>query len=126
LRLVHREPGLTRREAGARLGLSSGALTETVERLRGARLLAERRAAIVGPGRPTTILEPHEDGPLVIVVELLARRWTVSVGDLAGNTTLLASGRDGTDSPADVIGEISHHVATACRDSAGRVCAVAT
>ena len=61
--------------------------TETVERLRAAELLTESRAPIAGPGRPTTILEPHERGPLVIVVELRARQWVVSLGDLAGRTT---------------------------------------
>lgn len=124
LRLVHREPGITRRAAGERLRLPSGALAETVERLRDASLVHESRAAIAGPGRPTTVLEPHEHGPLVIVVELRARRWTVSVGDLAGATASVASGRYGTSSSDAVLSDIAGHVASAHHDAAGRVRAI--
>ena len=119
LRLIHREPGITRRRAGERLGLSSGALTETVERLRAAELLTESRAPIAGPGRPTTILEPHERGPLVIVVELRARQWVVSLGDLAGRRTLLSSGLYGADRPEAVLGEIARQVGAAFRNVRG-------
>src|SRR3954451_23748378 len=124
LRAIHREPGITRRHAGEHLGLSSGALTETVERLRAAHLLTESRAAIAGPGRPTTILEPHEQGPLVIVVELRAREWVVTLGDLAGRMTPVSSGLYGADRPEDVLAEIARHVGAAFRTSAGRVRAV--
>ena len=119
LRLVQREPGITRRDAGERLGMSSGALAETVERLRDASLLSEQRAATVGRGRPTTTLEPHERGPLVIAVELLARAWSVSVADLAGRMTPVASGGYGTglDEPAAAV----EH---AYRQADGRVRAV--
>lgn len=126
LRLVHREPDITRREAGERLGLSSGALAETVERLRSARLVTERRAAIAGPGRPTTILVPHEQGPTVIVVELQPQRWVVSLGDLAGRLTVLASGVHGDDGPEIVLGAIAHEVGLAVRGASGRVRAVVT
>src|SRR4051794_23534538 len=124
LRVIHREPGITRRHAGERLGLSSGALTETVERLRAAELLTESRAPIAGPGRPTTILEPHERGPLVIVVELRARQWVLSIGDLAGRSTQLSSGHYGADQPEAVLGEVARQVGTAYRSAAGRVLAV--
>jgi len=124
LRLIHREPGITRRHAGERLGLSSGALTETVERLRTAGLLTERRAAVAGRGRPTTILGPHEHGPLVIVVELRARHWAVSLGDLAGDTTALAAGAYGTDAPEAVLAEIARQVGSAFSAAPDRVRAV--
>ncbi|MDA0179229.1 ROK family protein [Solirubrobacter phytolaccae] len=124
LRLVHREPGITRRTAGEQLGLSSGTLAETVGRLRDASLLTETRAAAAGPGRPTTILEPHPRGPLVVVVELRARDWAVSSGDLAGHTTPVASGAIGDEPPARVLDEVATHVHDVLRASAGRVRAV--
>jgi predicted NBD/HSP70 family sugar kinase len=112
LRLLYREPGITRRDAGARLGMSSGALTDTVERLREASLLSERRAATAGRGRPTTTLIPHEHGPLVIVVDLRPQEWVVSLADLAGAMTAVTAGAYAA-APASALGEIAAAVEAA-------------
>jgi predicted NBD/HSP70 family sugar kinase len=121
LRLIHREPGLTRRQAGERLALGSGALTETVERLREAELMSERRAPSSGRGRPTTTLAPHERGPLLVVAELRARHWAVSLADLAGRREPVASGPVNEDQPAAVLKKLAQAVASATGDSSGRV-----
>ena len=52
LRLVRREPGITRAAAAQALRLSSGSATEIAARLRDLRLLDERPAASGGRGRP--------------------------------------------------------------------------
>jgi predicted NBD/HSP70 family sugar kinase len=121
LRLIHREPGITRRQAGERLALASGALTETVERLREAELLSERRAPSPGRGRPTTTLEPHERGPLLVVAELRSRHWVVSLADLAGRREPVASGPVGEDQPAAVLTKLAQAIGSAAGDSSGRV-----
>lgn len=121
LRVIHREPGITRRQAGERLGLSSGALTETVERLREAELLAERRAPSSGRGRPTTTLESHERGPLLVVAELSGRHWAVSIADLAGRREPVASGPVDEDGPAAVLEKLGRATELAAGHSSGRV-----
>jgi predicted NBD/HSP70 family sugar kinase len=85
LRCAHRTPGITRAEAAARLGLSSGAATGIMGRLREARLLAEAPAPQTGGrGRPTTTLVPHPDGPLVAVVDITHATWTVTTAAIGG------------------------------------------
>ncbi len=121
LRLLHREPGITRRQAGERLALGSGALTETVERLRQADLLAESRAPGSGRGRPTTILEPHDQGPLVLVADLRARHWAVSLADLAGRSELVSSGALDQDQPTAAVSQLARAVGSAADGASGRV-----
>jgi predicted NBD/HSP70 family sugar kinase len=75
LALLRREPGITRAALAQRLGLSSGSATEIAARLRDVRLLAEEPALARGRGRPTTVLRPHPDGPLVLVVDLRHGDW---------------------------------------------------
>jgi predicted NBD/HSP70 family sugar kinase len=121
LRLVHREPGITRRQAGEHLALASGALTETVERLREAELLSERRAPSSGRGRPTTVLEPHEHGPLLLVAELRARHWAVRLVDLAGQAVPVASGAVAEDGPAAVLVKLAEAIGSAAEAASDRV-----
>lgn len=121
LRLMHREPGITRRQAGERLALASGPLTETVERLRELDLLAESRAPSSGRGRPTTILQPHQRGPLLLVAELRARHWAVRSADLGGRTKPVASGSLGQDQPAKALTKIARAIGSAADAAAGRV-----
>src|SRR5258706_1492507 len=61
LRHAHAHPGVTRAEAAASLGLSSGSATEIMGRLRAARLLGERpvTAPSGGRGPPSTQLVAH-------------------------------------------------------------------
>jgi predicted NBD/HSP70 family sugar kinase len=85
LRCAHRFPGITRAEAAARLGLSSGSAAGIMGRLREARLLAEAPAPQTGGrGRPTAALVPHPDGPLVAVVDISHATWTVTTAAIGG------------------------------------------
>lgn len=85
LRCAHRSPGITRAEAAARLGLSSGSAAGIMGRLRAARLLAEAPAPQTGGrGRPTAALVAHPDGPLVAVVDISHATWTVTTAAIGG------------------------------------------
>ncbi|MDP9417605.1 MAG: ROK family transcriptional regulator [Actinomycetota bacterium] len=84
LRHIRRRPGITRAELGRELGLSSGSTTETVTRLRGARLLAEVPASPTGRGRPSAVLVPHPSGPVVLALELRHEDWRCAVAGVDG------------------------------------------
>ena len=87
LRVVHARPGVTRADAARLLGIGTGAATEVVARLAQAGLLAETPAAPSGArGRPTTVLVPHPDGPLVLAAEITHEAWRVDVVELGGHT----------------------------------------
>lgn len=124
LHLVRAEPGITRRQACDRLALASGAAAELIERLRGARLLAEHRAQRDRPGRPTTVLGAHPRGPLAIIVDLRASGWRVVVGDLGGETNEAGAGSYGGKGPSEFLPEIAEVVAATARSCPGRVRAV--
>jgi predicted NBD/HSP70 family sugar kinase len=91
LEVVRRRPESTRRELALELGLASGAACDLVGRLRAARLVAERPAAAQGPGRPTTRLHAHPDGPLVLAVDLRHGDWRLAACGVDGEVELLAS-----------------------------------
>src|SRR5829696_8685005 len=88
--VVRSEPGITRAAAAQRLGIDSGGATELVARMRQARLLDETPAPTQGRGRPTTVLGPHADGPLVLAVELRAADWRLALADLDGLPQVVA------------------------------------
>ena len=101
LRAAHAHPGLTRAAAARLLGLGTGAATEIVARLAQAELLAEIAAPRSGArGRPTTVLVPHPEGPLVLAAAVTHETWQVDVVELGGNVLAGADGRhDGADWP---------------------------
>ena len=87
LRAAHAHPGVTRADAARLLGVGTGAATELVARLAQARLLAEAPAAPSGVrGRPTTVLVPHPEGPLVLAAEITHESWRLDVVELGGRT----------------------------------------
>jgi predicted NBD/HSP70 family sugar kinase len=107
LRHAHAHPGVTRAEAAATLGLSSGSATEIMGRLRAARLLAERAPAPTGGrGRPSTALVAHPEGPLVAVVELTHATWTVTTAAIGGALEPAPVHRHRGGPPGEVLGEI--------------------
>ncbi|WP_433617937.1 ROK family transcriptional regulator [Dactylosporangium sp. CA-139114] len=124
LRFAHAHPGVTRAEAAARLGLSSGSATEVMGRLRAARLLGEVAAPSAGRGRPTTVLVPHPEGPLVAVVELTHATWRVTTAAVGGALDPAPARRHGGDA-ATVLGEIADAVRALRAERAERVVAVA-
>jgi predicted NBD/HSP70 family sugar kinase len=101
LALVRREPGITRAALAQRLNLSSGSATEIAARLREVRLLAEEPALARGRGRPTTVLRPHPDGPLVLVVDLRHGEWRWAPAGIDGRLSAVAARpHDGRDPDA--------------------------
>ena len=101
LSLLRSEPGITRAAMAQRLNLSSGSATEITARLRDAALVTEEPAHVRGRGRPTTVLRPHPDGPLVLVVDLRHGdwRWTL-VGVDAALADVAVRPHDGRDPDA--------------------------
>lgn len=103
LRLVHRQPGITRATAAQALGLSSSSTTEITARLRALDLLDERPAPPVGRGRPTTSLHGNADGPLIAVVNIRHEDWQVAVADLGGDLVHLSGDHHPGAGPGQLI-----------------------
>ncbi|MBB2945748.1 putative NBD/HSP70 family sugar kinase [Actinoplanes lutulentus] len=94
LRVVHHTPGVTRADAARLLGVGTGAATELVTKLSRASLLVQAPAAPSGSrGRPTTVLLPHPEGPVVLAVAITHEAWRVDVVELGGATAASRSGR---------------------------------
>ncbi|MEU4701151.1 ROK family transcriptional regulator [Nonomuraea dietziae] len=107
---MRREPGVTRAVVAQRLGLSSGSATEITARLRELALLSEAPAAASGRGRPTTVLGPHPEGPLVIAVDLRQEDWRCAVAALDGRPEIVEAGVHAGRGPEQVIGPIAQAV----------------
>jgi predicted NBD/HSP70 family sugar kinase len=97
LRELRGQPDLTRAELARRLRLSSGTATGLLARLRDLRLLSESPAPVEGRGRPTTVIGPHPDGPVVLAVEVRTGGWRCGVAGLDGEYREVAAGPHGTD-----------------------------
>ncbi|MHC9296655.1 ROK family protein [Mycobacterium sp. LTG2003] len=121
--LVRAQPGITRAVAAQRLRMSSGGATDLLARLRRAHLLDESPAPAQGRGRPTTVLGPHPDGPLVLVVDLRPGDWRLAQAGLDGVPHVVAEGR--SVGQAGLLDDIAAEIAKAYRKRAGRVRAVA-
>jgi predicted NBD/HSP70 family sugar kinase len=124
LELVRRRPAPTRRELALELGLASGPASDLVGRLRAARLVAERPAAVQGPGRPTTRLHAHPDGPVVLAVDLRHGDWRLAACGVDGEPEMIASGRHREGSADAVLGQLRRVIARAADQLAGRALAV--
>jgi predicted NBD/HSP70 family sugar kinase len=96
LRMVHQNPGVTRADAARLLGVGTGAATELVTKLSRATLLTQAPAAPSGTrGRPTTVLLPHPDGPLVLALAITHEAWRLDVVALGGTALASLSERHG-------------------------------
>ncbi|GAA1598229.1 ROK family transcriptional regulator [Actinoplanes couchii] len=94
LRAVHRHPGITRADAARLIGIGTGAATELVTKLSRAGLLTQAPATPSGTrGRPTTILLPHPEGPLVLALAITNEAWRLDVVELGGATVTSRSER---------------------------------
>ncbi|MEV0237468.1 ROK family transcriptional regulator [Nonomuraea sp. NPDC050786] len=107
---MRREPGTTRAAMARRLGLSTGSATEITSRLRDLALLAETPAAATSRGRPTSVLTPHPDGPLVIAVDLRQEDWRCAVASLDGQPAVAETGTHRSRAPEHVIGTVAQAV----------------
>jgi len=115
LRAAHAHPGITRAAAARLLGLSTGAATEIVARLSQAELLSETPAAPSGVrGRPTTVLGPHPQGPLVLATAITHETWRVDVVELGGSVVATREGQHHADWPT--VAEVLTGTIAALRD----------
>lgn len=93
-------------------------------RLRAARLVAERPVAAQGPGRPTTGLYAHPEGPVVLALDLRHADWRLAACGIDGELELLASARHGGKDPGPVLARLRRVVAREAARLAGRALAV--
>lgn len=121
---MRRRPELTRRQLALTLGLDSGPASDLTRRLRAAHLLAEAPAAARGPGRPTTRLYAHPDGPVVLVADLRHSDWRLAACGLDAAPELVAGGRHHGGHVTRVLGRLRRAVAAAAESLAGRAVGV--
>lgn len=107
---VRAEPGITRVEAAHRLGIGSGGATELVARLRQAKILDESPAKSKGRGRPTTVLGPHADGPLVVAAELRPSDWRLALSDISGVPQIVAETPRARTEPEQVLADMAEEI----------------
>jgi predicted NBD/HSP70 family sugar kinase len=122
---MRRVPGSTRAAVAHRLGLSSGSATDLTARLRELALLTETPAAATGRGRPTTVLAPHPDGPVVVAVDLRQADWRCAVAGLDGLPTVLDAAPHASREPERVLDAVGRAVRRADARFGDRVRAVA-
>ena len=123
--VVRSEPGITRAAAAQRLGIGSGGATEVVARARRARLLDETPAPAQGRGRPTRVLGPHADGPLVLAAELRAADWRLAVAGIDGDPQVVAQAQYPSKDPDLVLEQLANEIGAALRKTPKRVRALA-
>src|SRR6185312_7854417 len=104
--VVRSAPGITRAAAAQRLGIGSGGATELVSRLRQARLLDETPAPAQGRGRPTTMLGPHPDGPLVLAADLRAADWRLALEGVDGIPKVVTESEYAAEQLEPVLGQL--------------------
>ncbi len=123
--VVRSEPGITRAGAAQRLGIGSGGAAELVTRMRQARLLDETPAPAQGRGRPTTVLGPHADGPLVLAADLRASDWRLALADIDGVPRVVTQTGYAGAEPDVVLGQLADAIGAAYRRNPKRLRAIA-
>jgi Transcriptional regulator/sugar kinase len=118
-----REPDLSRAELTSSLQLSSGTMTDLVNRLQGARLIAEEATPPSGRGRPTTRLAPHPDGPTVAVAEISAYGWRTAWAGIDGRLRVFEDGDHRSYDATAILTEVGDSLARLRAVQAGRSCA---
>ncbi|AKS34341.1 ROK family transcriptional regulator [Mycolicibacterium goodii] len=125
LAAVRDEPRITRAAAATRLGIRSGSATDLLARLRQARLLDETPAPAQGRGRPTTLLRPHPDGPLVLAADLRATGWQLALAGLDGIPQVVAEGTYTGAGLDTALTDLADAIGTAHRRNTQRLMALA-
>ncbi|GAA3446884.1 xylose repressor [Planomonospora venezuelensis] len=121
---MRREPGITRAVMAQRLGLTTGSATEITARLRELALIAETPAAASGRGRPTTVLHPHPDGPVVVAADIRQEDWRIAVTALDGRPRIAEAGTHASREPGRVVDVIAAAVRRVREHHGDRVRAV--
>jgi predicted NBD/HSP70 family sugar kinase len=123
--VVRSDPGITRAAAAQRLGIGSGGATELVARMRHARMLDETPAPAQGRGRPTTVLGPHPDGPLVLAADLRAADWRLALAGLDGLPKVVAQGEYAVGDLDAVLTQLANAIRAIYRRKSKRLSAIA-
>jgi predicted NBD/HSP70 family sugar kinase len=123
--VVRSEPGITRAAAAQRLGISSGGATELVARMRQAVLLDETPAPAQGRGRPTTVLGPHAQGPLVLAADLRATDWRLALAGIDGVPKVVTQAEYAAEQLEPVLGQLADAIGRIYRRNAKRLRAIA-
>ena len=123
--VVRSEPGITRAAAAQRLGIGSGGATELVARMRQARLLDETPARAQGRGRPTTVLGPHADGPLVLAADLRATDWRLALAGIDGVPDVVAQAGYAGEQLEPVLSQLADAIGAIYRRKSKRLRAIA-
>ena len=93
--------------------------------MRHARLLDEAPAAAQGRGRPTTILGPHPDGPLVLVADLRAADWRLALAGIDGLPQVVAQAGYAGGSLEAVLTQLADAIGAIYRRKSKRLRAIA-
>lgn len=125
LQLVHERPGISRADAARTLGIGTGAATELVAGLAAAHLVAESPAPPSGGrGRPTTVLGPHPNGPVVIAVSVTYGAWRAEAVTIGGGVAHSASAAHRGQPAERAMADLAHAVDDLRRRLGSRVRAV--
>ncbi|TQR82700.1 ROK family protein [Mycobacterium hodleri] len=123
--VVRAEPGITRAAAAQRLGIGSGGATELMARMRNVGLLGESPAPVQGRGRPTTVLGPHDEGPLVLAVDLRSGDWRLALAGVDGHPVVVDEATGGGGDQDRVRAQLTEAVGKAYRRNPKRIRAIA-
>jgi predicted NBD/HSP70 family sugar kinase len=108
--VVRRREEVTRAELAALLGLQSGPTSDLVKRLAQAGLICERPAAKAGPGRPTTIVQAHPDGPVALVMDLRHGDWRLGTCGLDGTVATVSTGTHDGAVPGSLLAALAEEL----------------
>jgi predicted NBD/HSP70 family sugar kinase len=117
-------PGSTRAAIGRQIGMTSSSITELAARLRRLDLVTEQPATPSGPGRPTTTVHPHPNGPVVVLVAIGDEDWTCAIAGIDGRPAVTVTRRHRARTLPRVLTPIAEAVEAAAARHAGRVVAV--
>ena len=123
--VVRSEPGITRAAAAQRLGIGTGGATELVARMRQALLLDETPAPAQGRGRPSTVLGPHAEGPLVLAADLRATDWRLALAGIDGVPQVVTQAEYRAEQLEPVLGQLADAIGRIYRRNSRRVRAIA-
>jgi predicted NBD/HSP70 family sugar kinase len=118
---MRRYPGVTRAEAARSLEMSSGQASDVVARLRGLALIDEAPLPALGRGRPTRVLSPHPQGPVVVAIDIRQRGWRSCYAGLDGEPLSLSAGHYPDTEPERVINRLREATRAAARRFGSRL-----